>query len=352
MFPRPFRSNRLAKPAPKAKARGIALVGGDTLLGRDIEEVIEARKTGFVISPFAASGEGKFGEQEGEAIYLEPLDAASLESQHAVIVAGSEDGALKTYALVKAAGGNPLLIDCTGYLDTEPEARIVAPLLGPPGPTLDWLLVIAHPAASALALVLIRLARHAQIQQAIAHIFEPASERGKRGISALHAQTANLLAFKNLEKDVFDAQVSFNMLAQFGEDAPAKLSAIEQRIERHTATLLSRIQSSAPIPMPSLRLLQAPVFHGYSISLWVEFDRNVNAQELGESLACAQIEVRSPQEEVPHSAGAVNQGGLVAGDIRIDHNNSRAAWFWIIGDNLRLMADAAADLAGQELKPQ
>lgn len=343
----------MAKAAPKSKARGIALVGAGTLLGHEIEEVIEARKTGFVISPFTASGEGNFGEQEGEAVYLEPLEPGSLAGQHAVIVAGAEEGALKAFGLIKAAGGNPLLIDCTGFLDTQPEARIVAPLLGPPGPTLDWLLVVAHPAASALALVLLRLARHTQIQQAIAHIFEPASERGKPGISSLHRQTADLLSFKNLEKDIFDAQLSFNMLAQYGEDAPGKLSAIEQRIERHAATLLSRVQPSTRIPMPSLRLLQAPVFHGYSISLWLEFDRNVDAQALAESLACAQIEIRSPQQEAPHNAGAAGQSGLVAGDIRIDRNNSRAAWFWIVGDNLRLMADAAADLvSGLELKPQ
>jgi aspartate-semialdehyde dehydrogenase len=343
----------LAKPAPKVKARGVALVGADTLLGREIEEVIEARNMAIAVSSFAATGEGNFGEQEGEAVYVEPLEARSLEHLQAVIVAGSEEGALKAYNLVKAAGGYPPIIDCTGDLDTQPEARIVAPLLGAPGPTLDWLLVAAHPAASALALVLVRLARRKPIRQAIANIFEPASERGKRGIAALHQQTTSLLSFKSIEKDVFDTQLSFNLLSQYGEDAPLKLSSIEQRIERHTATVLSRVQPPTPIPMPSLRLLQAPVFHGYSISLWVEFDENVQAGEMGESLACAQIEIRNQQEEAPHSIGAASQSGLIAGDIRVDHNNPHAAWFWIVGDNLRLTADAAADLlTSLELKPQ
>jgi len=40
----------------------------------------------------------------------------------------------------------------------------------------------------------------------------------------------------------------------------------------------------------------------------------------------------------------VGQSGLIAGDIRIDGNNPRAAWLWVVGDNVRLMADAAADL--------
>jgi aspartate-semialdehyde dehydrogenase len=95
--------------------------------------------------------------------------------------------------------------------------------------------------------------------------------------------------------------------------------------------------------MPSLRLIQAPVFHGYSISLWAEFVSEVHASELEEALASAQIEVRRQSEEAPHAADAVNQSGLLAGDIRVDRNNPRAAWFWIVGDNLRLMADAVAE---------
>jgi hypothetical protein len=38
---------------------------------------------------------------------------------------------------------------------------------------------------------------------------------------------------------------------------------------------------------------------------------------------------------------------LIAGDIRIDANNGRAAWFWVVGDNLRMMADAAADVVSE-----
>ncbi len=252
----------------------------------------------------------------------------------------------KAYQLAKAAGGRPLLIDCTGYLENHAEARIVAPLLEQPDIRTAWLLIVAHPAASALSLVLTRLSHHKQIRQAIAHIFEPASERGKKGISELHQQTTSLLSFKALEKNVFDAQLSFNLLSQYGEEAPGKLSAIEQRIEHHVAAILSRRANGRVVPMPSLRLVQVPVFHGYSLSIWVEFENDVVAAEIAEALASAQIEVRAQDEEAPNSVGAAGQSGLIAGDIRIDRNNPRAAWLWVVGDNLRLMADAAADLVG------
>lgn len=322
----------------------MAVVGGDTLLGRELQEVLESRITGAVITGYASSGEGSFGEEEGEAIYREPLDARAMKSEHAVVLAGSHEGALKAYGLAKAAGAHPLLIDCTGYLDQQTEAQIVAPILQEPDAKASWLVVVAHPAASALALTLKRLARHKQIRRVVVNIFEPASERGKRGISELHQQTTSLLSFKALQKEIFDAQLSFNLLSQYGEQAPGKLETVEKRIEAHLAKLLEGHQDKGSIPIASLRLIQAPVFHGYSISMWAEFESEIQAEELGEALASAQIEVRGREEEAPNSVGAASQSGLMAGDIRVDRNNPRAAWFWIVGDNLRLTADAAADL--------
>ncbi len=108
--------------------------------------------------------------------------------------------------------------------------------------------MVAHPAASALAITLQRLARYRKIRQAIAHVFEPASERGKRGISELQQQTTGLLAFKPLDKQVFDTQLSFNLLSRFGEEATVKLSAVEERIERDLATILSSERPAGAFP--------------------------------------------------------------------------------------------------------
>ncbi len=331
----------------------VALVGGETMLGREIAEVMEKRTPGAALMSFAATGEGNFGEAEGEAVYIEPLEPRTIQDARAVLLAGSAEGAQKAYETSKAQGGRPMIIDCTGHLENQPEARILAPLVSDFELGQSWLFVVAHPAASALAITLKRLARYRKIRQAIAHIFEPASEQGKRGITELQQQTTGLLAFKPLDKQVFDAQLSFNLLSQFGEEAPAKLSAVEARIERDLASILGDELPAPAIPMPSVRVVAAPVFHGYSISLWVEFETDIGAQELGEALASAQIEVRGRNEEPPNNVDAASQSGLIAGDIRADRNNPHASWFWIAADNLRLTGDAATDIVGKlGAKPQ
>jgi len=317
----------------------IALIGGETLLGGELKEVFEAQlKTAFV-NAYAATGEGSFGENEGEAIYLDPLDAKAVASSGAVVTAGAAAGSLKAYSLAKALKGKVTVIDCAGHLEQEPEARIVAPLPGEANPQDSWLFITAQPAAAAIAGTLSRLARWRPIVRSVVNVFEPASERGKSGAGELHQQTSSLLAFRGLDKDVFDAQLGFNLLPQYGPAAPFKLAAAERRIERHIAILLG---TSAPLP--SFRLIQVPVFHAYSISFWVEFAANISVSELGHALASAQIEVREAGQDVPNSIGAAGQSGLIAGDIRIDRSNPRAAWIWVVCDNLRMTADTAVTL--------
>jgi aspartate-semialdehyde dehydrogenase len=300
-----------------------------------------------MVVSFATTGEGNFGETDGEAVYREPLESKQISEVGAVITAGSAQGAQKAYGLVKAAGGHPLLIDCTGHLENQPESRIVSPLAEDVKLGKSWLLVIAHPMAGALALSLRRLQRYRRLRQAVAHIFEPASERGFGAASELHEQTTSLLSFKPLKKEVFDSQLGFNLLPKYGEAAPVSLSSVEQRIERDLATILANQQDLGPLPMPSLRVVAAPVFHGYSLSIWVEFETPIKAEELGEALASAQIEVRDSSQEAPDNVGAAGQSGLIAGDIRIDRNNPRAAWIWLVADNLRLTADAVAELVAK-----
>ncbi len=325
----------------------VAVVGSETMLGKEIVEVMEKRAPEATLISFAATGEGNFGEVEGEAVYIEPLEPRTIQGTRAVLLAGSPDGAQKAYETSKAARGRPIIIDCTGQLENQPEARILAPLVSDFELGHSWLFVVAHPAASALAITLKRLARYRRIRQAIAHVFEPASEQGKRGITELQQQTTSLFSFKPLDKQVFDAQLSFNLLSQLGEEAIVKLSAVESRIERDLATILNAERPAGAIPMPSVRVIAAPVFHGYSISMWVEFEADISAQELGEALGSAQIEVRGRNEEAPNNVDAASQSGLMAGDIRVDRNNPHAGWFWIAADNLRLTADAATDVVSK-----
>ena len=62
---------------------------------------------------------------------------------------------------------------------------------------------MAHPAAVALALLLLRARKAGNVTKVIATVFEPASEHGQKGMDELHQQTVNLLSFQQMPTNVF-----------------------------------------------------------------------------------------------------------------------------------------------------
>jgi aspartate-semialdehyde dehydrogenase len=206
--------------------------------------------------------------------------------------------------------------------------------------------VIAHPAAIAIALFLAHVRKAGVIRRSVFEIFEPASERGHAGIDELQKQTVALLSFKPLPKEIYDTQVAFNLLPKYGSDSPHKLDEIELKIDRHLASLLA---TEGNVPMPSLRVMHAPVFHGYSISAWVEFDENPGIDAITDALASNDIDVRVSGHEPPSNVGVAGQRGITVGAIAADRNHPRAFWFWIVSDNLRITAENVVEVVREAL---
>src|SRR5207248_2010432 len=127
------------------------------------------------------------------------------------------------------------------------------------------------------------------------------------------------------------------------------LEESELRIERHLATMLDLPGDGEGAPMPSLRLLQAPVFHGYSFSAWVQFEGNPGVEALENSLQMDAIDVRGADSEPPTNVGQAGQSGISVGAILPDRNDAEAVWFWFVADNLRLASENAVAVARELL---
>ncbi len=324
----------------------VAVVGGDTLLGKEIRELLGDSKQRPRVQLLSAAADGSSivarGEDE-DALVMPPMNAENLEGVRVAFLA-STPSASRRAAKLNPPGG-PALIDLTGALEEQPQARLRAPSAEPrtavPSAPIH---VIAHPGAIAVAEFLSKLVKISPVRRSLIHVFEPASERGQRGLDELQQQSVALLNFQKLKTDVFDAQLAFNVLARYGEEALEPLEGIEQRMERHLASLLAAWPG---IPMPSVRMIQAPAFHGHSFSVWAEFEHNPGADAAARSLASQGIDVRP--DDPPNNAGIAGQSGLSAGAISVDRNNSHACWFWLVADNLRLAAENAVAVAQEML---
>ena len=115
-------------------AETIALVGGETLLGRELREVLGETALGQHLRLVAAAEEesGTLTEIGGSPAFLAKLDPDAVEDAAVVILAGSPDSskaALETHP-------SGLVIDLTYVAENDPAARIRA--FTKPEPPFGW----------------------------------------------------------------------------------------------------------------------------------------------------------------------------------------------------------------------
>src|SRR5689334_19925675 len=226
----------VSSPHPVA-ARGslyrAAIVGAASLQGKEVAEVLNERNFPAADIRLLDDDEslGQLEAMGDEISFIQRVRAEQFEHVDFAFFSSDGDCTRKNWKSARDAGS--AIIDLSAALENEPGAsvrslwlerereQIAAPELQP-GPC-----IVAHPAAVTLALLLLRATRAGAIRRAVAQIFEPASEHGQKGMDELHQQTVNLLSFQPLPKDVFDAQVAFNMVARYGQKSEPSLDSIE-----------------------------------------------------------------------------------------------------------------------------
>ncbi len=323
----------------------VAIVGAATLKGRELKEVLTDRN-------FPAADVRLLDDEESlgqmQAIGEEPTFIQSVLPEHLenvdfTLFAADETFTRNTWKLARNAGSD--IIDLSYALEDQPDALLRAPWveheLGAT-PKIDFSeapVVVAHPAAVVLALLMLRAQKVATIARSIVTVLEPASEHGRRGMDELHEQTVNLLSFQQLPKGVFDAQVAFNIVDRYGERATPALSTVESRIIRHFRSIVQ-----GKLEVPSLMLLQAPIFHGHAFSLYIELDTAVQTEELIAAISGEHVDVLQGGEESPSNVNAAGQEQIQV-FVRPDGQGPKAFWLWAASDNLRIAAVSAVECA-------
>jgi aspartate-semialdehyde dehydrogenase len=301
----------------------VALVGVETLFGADVREQITSRLPNVRLQLIGAQPDDEviLTAEAGEAAVITGLDSERLQSAQAIVLAGSPESSRK--AMAKLGSVKVPVFDLTYGLEDLPEARLA------PEPSR-----IPHPAASTLVALLRTLHAAHTVQRAVAQIFVPASEFGRPGVMELQKQTSQLLSFKPLEKIVFSDQLAYNLLA-------GTLTELETRIEKHVASLLGR---TPEVPMPSLRLLQACVMHGYGFSVWVQL---ASREGVAKTLEAGGFDLWP--DEAPSMAGVAGQTGMSVGAIQEDRNDRSGLWIWAAADQYQLASGQCASLLGAVL---
>ena len=336
--------NRDAKSRTDAAYR-VAIVGAGTLKGKELADIIP--ETNFPAIDVKLLDDEILGHLEpvGDEVNLvQQVTRENLENLDFAFFASHADFTRKTWDLAQKAGAG--IIDLSYGLEDVPGAAVRSgwierELRQAPAPELEpGPVVVAHPAAVVLGLLLIRAQKVGSIRSAVATVFEPASEHGRAGMDELHEQTVNLLSFQEMPKKVFDEQVAFNLIARYGQESKPTLESAERRILAHYKAI-----TAGSAPTPSLMLVQAPIFHGHVFSLYLELEKAQAIGDLSQALAGEHV-VLTRLEDSPSNVNAAGQEDILAW-MRPDAQRDTGIWIWAAADNLRLTAHNAIDSAQQ-----
>jgi aspartate-semialdehyde dehydrogenase len=323
----------------------VVIVGGATLKGKELADLLKDRNFPAREIKLLDDDEslGQLEAVGDEVSFVQSVLPEHFEGADFTFFASDEAFTLRHWELAKRAGS--AIVDLSYALEKEPGAKVRAPWverelqrqIAPelqPAPAIT-----AHPAATVMALLLLRARKAGGIVASVANVMEPASEHGKRGMDELHEQTVNLLSFRELPKKVFDSQVAFNLLARYGETSQPSLEAVERRIAAHFEQI-----TGGALPVPSLMLLQAPSFHGHTFSLYIELDRPLAAGDFAKSLAGEHVLVTYLAEDSPSNVNVAGQDEIMIA-VRRDARHENGFWIWAAVDNLRLTAISALECA-------
>jgi aspartate-semialdehyde dehydrogenase len=333
------------EPVRGANLYRLAIVGAGTLKGKEVAEVLSDRNFPSLDIKLLDDDES-LGQLEtvGEEIsFIQSVRAEQFEHVDFAFFASDQECTRRTWKMARKAGS--AIVDLSFALEDEPDAVVRSPWIErqlgqtltlelQPGPS-----VIAHPAAVVLALLLLRLQKAGPVKRAVATVFEPVSEHGQNGMDELHEQTVNLLSFQQLPRNVFDTQVAFNMVTRYGEQSVPALAAVEHRVLKHYQRIAGK-----DAPLPSLLLVQAPIFHGHAFAIHVETSQPVDIGSVSQVLAGERVNITHAAEDAPSNVNAAGQGDVLV-SIVPDANNANAFWLWAASDNLRIAAATAVECA-------
>jgi aspartate-semialdehyde dehydrogenase len=325
-----------------------AVVGASTLLGKELADELNQAKTvtwDLTLLDTPEAG-GQITAAGDEALVIQPVSAEAFAHIDVAFFAGEQATVLEFWKIAHAAGAS--IVDLTGALEGKPNVIVRTPFVED-GTELDLTtvaVVSAHAAAIILASANVELLPLG-LRRMAATVLQPASELGSAGVEEMHQQTVGLLSFKPLKKDVYDAQVAFNVVASIGDSAKVDLERVRQKIGRQ----IEVIAGAGTIGPIALQLIQVPVFHGYTASVFVEFGSSVTKEAVSAALRGG--ELRMVEERSPSNETAAGRGEVFFRVTATDSNEGSAFWLWIAADNLRLAARNAVACAMElvELRP-
>lgn len=317
------------------KKYNVAVIGATGNVGREVLNILAEKKFPIdKITAFAsANSVGRsvsFGDKE---VRVEILDKNSDFSKIHIAFFCAGSAVAKEYGK-KAADSGCVVIDKSSFFRMKDEVPLIVPEANIS--KLDKFAgkIISNPNCCVipLAVALKPLDNAAKIKRLVISTYQSVSGAGKEAMDELYEQTKSKFVFGQTKKQVFQDQIAFNLFPKIGEFLPNGESDEEHKIKEELKKIIGDHIAV------SVTCVRVPVFVSHSISVNVEFEKPLDANEAEEILREEEsIILHNMENEYQYATpiDVVEREEVFVSRIRNDDSAKNSLNMWICCDNLR-----------------
>jgi aspartate-semialdehyde dehydrogenase len=320
----------------------IVIAGASSLLGAELKSLLEESRfatswdLSLVDEEIAA---GTLTEAGGEPAIIQPVEEGTFERAKLIFFTGSAAFTERNLSAARESGAT--VIDLSGAALNSLGVQVWFGKDGAGHNADKHKTLHAVPSAPGLATAkLLDALGPAGLLRLSLIFFRPVSEAGRPGVEELESQTTQLLSFQSAGQPVFDAQVAFNLIDRYGPASRQNLQSVRDRIRSEAGIAVGRNSVQ-----PSIQVLHAPVFYGYTFAATAELKSKSSKDALEEICRKAGFTLESDPNSPLGNLNASGDSAIHLALPESDPAQPNTWWFWGAADNVRVPASMAIKLA-------
>lgn len=322
------------------KKYNIAILGATGAVGTEFLKLIEERNFPYAELRLLASkrSAGKQIEFMGKTYTVQEATKDSFAGiDIALFAGGSVSKEFAPYAVEAGA----VVIDNSSAFRMDTEVPLVVPEVNPQA-ILKHKGIIANPNCSTIIMVMALkpLYDMAKIKRIVVSTYQAVSGAGKEGIDELTDQVKDFADGKEMVANILPSAslakhypIAFNLIPQIDVFMDNLYTKEEMKMVNETRKIFDDYDMRI-----TATTVRVPVYRSHSESINVEFENDLNLEEMQKALAAfpgVQV-IDNPQEQLyPMPLYTSEKDDVYVGRLRRDESNEKTFNMWVVGDQIR-----------------
>ena len=328
----------------------VAILGATGAVGREMMKILAERsfpveELRLLASPRSA---GQKLLWQGRELTVQPAEDSAFEGMDIVLGAAENDIAKRFAPAIVKAGA--VFVDNSSAFRMDPNVPLVIPEINPEDVRRHKGIIANPNCTTIVSLVAINaLNQDSPIQSIIASSYQAVSGAGAGGPRELMEEVELLREGKPVHPQVFQYQITYNVIPQIGGEAYVGYTSEEMKMQNEGRKIMH---------LPDLRVsctcVRVPVVRSHSVSLVVRTREKISVRRARELIAAApgcRLVDDLASRRYPMPLDTSDQDTVFVGRIREDLTCDNGLNIWCCGDQVRKGAATNAVQIAQLLLP-